>query len=139
MMFLHGGWMHLLMNMWMLWLFGPNIEDRLGHLVFLMFYVLGGVVAMLAFWASDPDGRMPVIGASGAVAAVLGAYAVTFPDGESADAGLFHLHPDHRSAGARAAWESGLCCKLFPECSGCGDSRWSRSPSGHTSAASWPA
>jgi membrane associated rhomboid family serine protease len=79
MMFLHGGWMHLLMNMWMLWLFGPNIEDRLGHLVFPMFYVLGGVVAMLAFWLSDPAGRMPVIGASGAVAAVLGAYAVTFP------------------------------------------------------------
>jgi membrane associated rhomboid family serine protease len=79
MMFLHGGWMHLLMNMWMLWLFGPNIEDRLGHLVFPMFYALGGVVAMLAFWVSDPAGRMPVIGASGAVAAVLGAYAVTFP------------------------------------------------------------
>jgi membrane associated rhomboid family serine protease len=79
MMFLHGGWMHLLMNMWMLWLFGPNIEDRLGHLVFAMFYALGGVVAMLAFWASAPAGRMPVIGASGAVAAVLGAYAVTFP------------------------------------------------------------
>src|SRR4051812_45123860 len=79
MMFLHGGWMHLLMNMWMLWLFGPNIEDRLGHLLFIMFYALGGVVAMLAFWASDPTGRMPVIGASGAVAAVLGAYAVTFP------------------------------------------------------------
>jgi membrane associated rhomboid family serine protease len=79
MMFLHGGWMHLLMNMWMLWLFGPNIEDRLGSLVFPMFYALGGVVAMLAFWLSDPAGRMPVIGASGAVAAVLGAYAVTFP------------------------------------------------------------
>ena len=79
MMFLHGGWMHLLMNMWMLWLFGPNIEDRLGHLVFPMFYALGGILAMLAFWASDPGGRMPVIGASGAVAAVLGAYAVTFP------------------------------------------------------------
>jgi membrane associated rhomboid family serine protease len=79
MMFLHGGWMHLLMNMWMLWLFGPNIEDRLGHVVFSLFYALGGVVAMLAFWASDPSGVMPVIGASGAVAAVLGAYAVTFP------------------------------------------------------------
>jgi membrane associated rhomboid family serine protease len=79
MMFLHGGWMHLLMNMWMLWLFGPNIEDRLGHLVFAMFYALGGVMAMLAFWLSDPAGHMPVIGASGAVAAVLGAYAVTFP------------------------------------------------------------
>jgi membrane associated rhomboid family serine protease len=79
MMFLHGGWMHLLMNMWMLWIFGPNIEDRLGHLVFPIFYVFGGVVAMLVFWVSDQFGRMPVIGASGAVAAVLGAYAVTFP------------------------------------------------------------
>ena len=79
MMFLHSGWMHLLMNVWALWLFGPNIEDRLGHLVFPMFYALGGVVAMLAFWVSDPGGHMPVIGASGALAAVLGAYAVTFP------------------------------------------------------------
>jgi len=79
MMFLHGGWLHLLSNMWTLWIFGPNIEDRLGRVVFPMFYVLGGVLAMLAFWLSDPAGRMPVIGASGAVAAVLGAYAVTFP------------------------------------------------------------
>lgn len=78
-LFLHGSWAHVLMNMWMFWLFGPNIEDRLGHLVFLMFYLLGGVVASLTFWLSDPNGHMPVIGASGAVAAVLGAYAVTFP------------------------------------------------------------
>src|SRR6185436_4142400 len=79
MMFLHGGWIHLLSNMWTLWIFGPNIEDRLGRIVFPIFYALGGVVAMLAFWLSDPGGHMPVIGASGAVAAVLGAYAVTFP------------------------------------------------------------
>ena len=78
-MFLHGGWVHLLMNMWMLWIFGNNIEDRLGHFMYLVFYLLGGVVATLAFWASDPEGFMPVIGASGAVAAVLGGYAVTFP------------------------------------------------------------
>ena len=78
-MFLHGGWGHLLMNMWMLWIFGNNIEDRLGHLMYSVFYLLGGVLATLCFWASDPEGFMPVIGASGAVAAVLGAYAVTFP------------------------------------------------------------
>jgi membrane associated rhomboid family serine protease len=78
-MFLHGGWVHLLMNMWMLWVFGNNIEDRLGHFVYLAFYLAGGLVATLAFWASDPEGFMPVIGASGAVAAVLGGYAVTFP------------------------------------------------------------
>jgi membrane associated rhomboid family serine protease len=78
-MFLHGGWGHLLMNMWMLWVFGNNIEDRLGHVVYLAFYLLGGVVATLAFWASNPDATTPVVGASGAVAAVLGAYAITFP------------------------------------------------------------
>lgn len=78
-MFLHGGWMHLIMNMWMLWVFGNNIEDRLGHLVYLAFYLVGGVVATLTFWATAPEAFMPVIGASGAVAAVLGAYAVTFP------------------------------------------------------------
>ena len=78
-MFLHGGWWHLIMNMWMLWVFGNNIEDRLGHFVYLLFYVLGGVVATLAFWASNPNGLTPVIGASGAVAAVLGGYAITFP------------------------------------------------------------
>ncbi|HEX3601413.1 MAG TPA: rhomboid family intramembrane serine protease, partial [Lacipirellulaceae bacterium] len=78
-MFLHGGWMHLLMNMWMLWVFGNNIEDRLGHFVYLGFYLAGGIIATLAFWASAPEAFTPVIGASGAVAAVLGGYAVTFP------------------------------------------------------------
>ena len=78
-MFLHGGWFHLLMNMWMLWIFGNNIEDRLGHFVYLLFYVLGGVLATLVFWATAPDAGTPVIGASGALAAVLGAYAITFP------------------------------------------------------------
>jgi membrane associated rhomboid family serine protease len=78
-MFLHGGLVHLAMNMWMLWIFGNNIEDRLGHLMYFVFYLLGGVLATLAFWASDPNGTMPVVGASGAVAAVLGGYAITFP------------------------------------------------------------
>jgi membrane associated rhomboid family serine protease len=78
-MFLHGGWLHLLMNMWMLWIFGNNIEDRLGHFVFVLFYMLGGVIATLVFWATAPEAGMPVVGASGAVAAVLGAYAITFP------------------------------------------------------------
>jgi membrane associated rhomboid family serine protease len=78
-MFLHGGWGHLLMNMWMLWVFGNNIEDRLGHLVYLIFYLFGGIVATLAFWVSNPEALTPVVGASGAVAAVLGGYAVTFP------------------------------------------------------------
>ena len=78
-MFLHGGWMHLIGNMWFLWLFGNNIEDRLGHFVFFCFYLVGGLFATFCHWAHDPASTIPVIGASGAVSAVLGAYAVTFP------------------------------------------------------------
>ena len=79
MMFLHGGWLHLLMNMWMLWVFGDNVEDQLGRVVFVGFYLVGGLVAVLAQWVHDPESVQPVIGASGAVAAVLGGYMVTFP------------------------------------------------------------
>ncbi len=78
-MFLHGGWLHLVSNMWMLWIFGNNIEDRLGHLMYVCFYLVGGLIASLTHWATDPSSTMPVIGASGAVAAVLGGYAVTYP------------------------------------------------------------
>lgn len=79
MMFLHGGIFHLLSNIWMLWVFGDNVEDRLGRFIYPFFYVLGGVVAVLTQWCVDPASTKPVIGASGAVAAVLGAYVVTFP------------------------------------------------------------
>jgi len=78
-MFLHAGWLHLLGNMWFLWLFGNNVEDRLGHVVFLLFYLVGGVLASMCHWMIDPQSLMPVVGASGAVAAVLGGYAVTWP------------------------------------------------------------
>ena len=78
-MFLHGGWWHLIGNMWFLLIFGNNIEDRLGHFLFAMFYLLGGLAATATHWAIAPNSISPVIGASGAIAAVLGAYAVTFP------------------------------------------------------------
>jgi len=78
-MFLHGGWLHLVSNMWMLWIFGNNVEDRLGHLMYVCFYLVGGLIASLTHWVIDPSSDMPVIGASGAVAAVLGGYAVTYP------------------------------------------------------------
>ncbi len=77
--FLHGGWLHLLGNMWFLWIFGDNVEDRLGRVKFLAFYLAGGLVANLCHWWSDPASAVPVIGASGAVGAVLGAYAIAFP------------------------------------------------------------
>ena len=77
--FLHGGWLHLIGNMLYLWIFGNNIEDRLGRIVFLLFYLAGGVIAALAQVAVDPDSTVPLIGASGAIAATLGAYLVLFP------------------------------------------------------------
>ena len=77
--FLHGGWIHLGGNMLYLWIFGNNVEDRFGRLRFLGFYLAGGVVAGLTQVAIDPDSTMPLIGASGAIAAVLGAYLVLFP------------------------------------------------------------
>ena len=79
-MFLHGGWLHLLGNMLFLWIFGNNIEDRLGTVRFIAFYLLGGVAAAGLHVALGPDSIVPVIGASGAIAAVMGAYLVWFPD-----------------------------------------------------------
>ncbi len=78
-MFLHGGWLHLLGNMWFLWIFGDNVEDRIGHFAFAVLYLIGGVLASLFHWFMQADSTVPVIGASGAVAAVLGAYTVAWP------------------------------------------------------------
>jgi membrane associated rhomboid family serine protease len=77
--FLHGGWLHLLGNMLFLWIFGNNIEDRLGRLPYLAFYLAGGIAAALAQVAIDPSSTVPLIGASGAIAAILGAYFVFYP------------------------------------------------------------
>jgi membrane associated rhomboid family serine protease len=78
-MFLHGGWLHLIGNMLYLWIFGNNIEDRFGPLGFVAFYVAGGAAAALAQVAIDPTSEIPLVGASGAISAVLGAYLVFFP------------------------------------------------------------
>lgn len=78
-MFLHGSWWHLLGNMLYLWVFGDNVEDRLGHLGYLLFYLAMGVIAALTHVWSDPFSTIPMVGASGAVAGVLGAYFVAFP------------------------------------------------------------
>ncbi|HZZ30125.1 MAG TPA: rhomboid family intramembrane serine protease [Pirellulales bacterium] len=78
-MFLHGGWWHLIGNMWYLLIFGNNIEDKLGHLLYAVFYLLGGLAATAVHWAMDPASATPIVGASGAIAAVLGAFVVTFP------------------------------------------------------------
>ena len=78
-MFLHGGWLHLLGNMLFLWIFGNNIEDRLGPLRFVLFYLAGGLIATSAQVFFDTSSVIPLIGASGAIAAVMGAYMVWFP------------------------------------------------------------
>lgn len=78
-MFLHGGFLHLFGNMLYLWIFGNNIEDTLGHFRFLLFYLVCGLVAGLAQVFSNPESTIPMIGASGAVAGVLGAYLLLFP------------------------------------------------------------
>ena len=78
-MFLHGGFMHLAGNMLYLWIFGNNIEDSMGHVRFVIFYLLCGVAAVLAQAWPNPDSTIPMIGASGAISGVLGAYLLLFP------------------------------------------------------------
>jgi membrane associated rhomboid family serine protease len=78
-MFLHGGWLHLIGNMLYLWIFGDNIEDRLGRGRFLAFYLVCGAVAALGQGVADPQSEVPMIGASGAISGVLGAYLVLYP------------------------------------------------------------
>jgi membrane associated rhomboid family serine protease len=78
-MFLHGGWMHLIGNMLYLWIFGNNIEDAMGHVRFIVFYLLCGVAAGMTHAAMDPGSTIPMIGASGAISGVLGAYLLLYP------------------------------------------------------------
>lgn len=77
--FLHAGWLHIIGNMVFLWAFGPGIEDAMGRFRYLVFYLIGGVVAMLAQVAGSPSSTVPCLGASGAIAAVMGAFIVMFP------------------------------------------------------------
>ena len=78
-MFLHGSWSHVIGNMWYLWIFGDNVEDRVGHGRFIIFYLLCGIAAGLGQVAMDPNSTLPTIGASGAIAGVMGAYFVLYP------------------------------------------------------------
>jgi membrane associated rhomboid family serine protease len=78
-MFMHGGWFHLIGNMWFLWVFGDNVEDVTGHGGFLLFYLLCGLAAAAAQTISSPSSAVPMVGASGAIGGVMGAYAVKFP------------------------------------------------------------
>jgi membrane associated rhomboid family serine protease len=81
-MFMHGSWMHLGGNMLYLWIFGDNVEDRFGHAKYLLFYLLAGLAATFAQYFINPDSSIPNLGASGAIAGVLGAYLLMFPQGK---------------------------------------------------------
>jgi membrane associated rhomboid family serine protease len=78
-MFMHGGWMHLIGNMLYLWIFGNNVEDAMGHVRFILFYLLCGIAAVLAQALPDPGSEVPMIGASGAISGILGAYLILYP------------------------------------------------------------
>jgi len=78
-MFLHGSWLHLLGNMWFLWLFGNNVEDAMGRPQFLLFYLLCGLAAALMQVVTSPDSGVPMVGASGAISGVMGAYLILYP------------------------------------------------------------
>jgi membrane associated rhomboid family serine protease len=78
-MFTHGGWLHIIGNMWFLWIFGNNIEDAMGHGRFILFYLLCGVVAAGAQVLMAPNSAVPMVGASGAISGVLGAYLLLYP------------------------------------------------------------
>jgi membrane associated rhomboid family serine protease len=78
-MFMHGGWMHLIGNMWFLWIFGNNVEDSMGHARFLAFYLLCGLAAAAAQTIVDPASIVPMVGASGAIGGVMGAYVMLYP------------------------------------------------------------
>jgi membrane associated rhomboid family serine protease len=78
-MFMHGGWFHLIGNMWFLWVFGDNVEDAMGPVRFAIFYLLCGLAAALAQIASNPASLVPMVGASGAIGGVMGAYALLYP------------------------------------------------------------
>ncbi len=78
-MFLHGGWFHLLGNLWFLWIFGDNVEDAMGHVRFVLFYLLCGLAAVGAQMLSNPTSALPMVGASGAIGGVMGAYALLYP------------------------------------------------------------
>jgi hypothetical protein len=78
-MFMHGGFLHILGNMWFLWIFGDNIEDRVGHFGYLIFYLLCGIAAALTYIVLTPNSTVPLVGASGAIAGVMGAYLILYP------------------------------------------------------------
>ena len=138
-MFLHGSWMHLLGNMWFLWLFGNNIEDAMSRTRFLAFYLLCGLAAALLQVFVEPDSAIPMVGASGAISGVMGAYLVLFP--RSACSRSCRSGSSSRRLRCRRGRcsSTGWCCNWRAASSRSGASPEAGWRSGHTSAGSSPA
>ena len=103
-MFLHGGWMHLIGNMMYLWIFGNNIEDVMGHVKFIIFYVICGILAALSHAIIDTNSIVPMVGASGAISGVLGAYLLLYPRAQVLvliPLGFFSLSPGESAISSR--------------------------------------
>lgn len=98
-MFLHGGWLHVIGNMWFMWVFGDNVEDSMGHVRFVVFYLLCGLAAAAVQMATNPASAVPMVGASGAIGGVMGAYILYISQGARAHADLFRFlyYPDGRT------------------------------------------
>ncbi len=127
-MFLHGGWLHLIFNMWALWIFGDNVEDYLGHWLYLVLYLVCGVAAALLHTLFNIGSTVPSVGASGAIAGVMGAFFVLYPRRACTDAGTVLLRLLHVAAGVDRAWL--LVRRAVPERSRNLDRRHSSNASG---------
>ena len=92
-MFSHGSWGHLISNMWFLWIFGNNIEDSMGHLRFLAFFILTGLIAGGAHIFMSPDSSIPAVGASGAISGIMGAYFILYPKARINTFVFYHVRP----------------------------------------------
>ena len=138
-MFLHGGWMHILGNMWFLWIFGNNVEDAMGRLRFVVFYLLTGAAAVLAQVLLTPASAVPMVGASGAISGVMGAYIVLYP---RVRVFMLVVLGFYRDLDGLAGVDDARVLALIQFVSGLtapGPRRAGASPSGRTSAGSWPA
>ena len=92
-MFSHGSWMHLIGNMWFLWIFGNNIEDAMGHMRFMVFFILTGLIADGAHIFLSPDSSIPTVGASGAISGIMGAYFILYPKARIETFVFYHVVP----------------------------------------------
>jgi membrane associated rhomboid family serine protease len=92
-MFLHSGWLHIISNMWMLYIFGDNVEDRMGKINFLIFYLLAGLVATFTHTFMNPGSTLPIVGASGAIAGVMGAYMFMYPQSKIESLFIIFFYP----------------------------------------------